>query len=243
MVQTTCICGELDGDKVDEMEGIAILKCRCGQTRTAERPADYQRLYTEGDEYHRKEMDLIGRDHYDARLPHDVKLGHARLDKLLSQQRLLDVGCANGGFLKAAKERGFAVTGIELNPGMADFAADAVGCNVYTSWQALSDSEDGWAPYDVVTLHDVFEHVVSPLYDLGRIRGVMDLGGRLVLDCPDASTCVGAVVTAPQHRKPRQHLWWHTHETLAELLNLSGFLVDHVDYPIPGKVVVYGHAV
>ena len=48
-------------------------------------------------------------------------------------QRLLDVGCGTGWFLRAAKERGYDVSGFEFSSALARFTEGSVGCSVHDS--------------------------------------------------------------------------------------------------------------
>lgn len=89
--------------------------------------------------------------------------------------RILDLGCARGDFLAFAAERGFAVTGVDLNPALAD-AARARGFAVVTGDLRAVASEVGRG-FDAVTLWDVIEHVDDPVAVLAACRDVVRPGG------------------------------------------------------------------
>lgn len=78
--------------------------------------------------------------------------------------RVLDVGCSTGNFSMLLKNgRGCEVHGIEVNPKAAEIAAkklDRVFCG--DAVEVLSELPDGY--YDLITMNDVLEHLVSP-YD------------------------------------------------------------------------------
>lgn len=220
---------------VSEKDGFQVVRCAmCGILRTSEREENYETLYTEGMRYHVDEMDKIGRQHYDERFEHDFNIAWMkRIPLLLGQLRSLDVGCANGAFVLAMALNGFAAEGLEINPTMADQAAQETQCPIWTSWTQVT------APFDVITYHDVFEHVVTPRAELDRARAMLRPEGLLVLDCPDAVEVFGPSARAPHHEKPDQHLFYYTEDTLRALLVSHRFLVEAVDRPIVGKVVVY----
>lgn len=89
--------------------------------------------------------------------------------------RILDLGCARGDFLAFAAERGFAVTGVDLNPALAD-AARARGFAVVTGdLRAVGDAVG--RGFDAVTLWDVIEHVDDPVAVLAACRDVVRPGG------------------------------------------------------------------
>src|SRR5690349_8303900 len=69
---------------------------------------------------------------------------------------LLDIGCAHGWFLEAAARRGFAVAGLEPDPGVAARAA-AAGHAVRPG--IFPDHVPADRRFDVLVFNDVFEHL------------------------------------------------------------------------------------
>jgi 2-polyprenyl-3-methyl-5-hydroxy-6-metoxy-1,4-benzoquinol methylase len=224
------------GDAViSEKDGYRVVKCSyCGTIRTEERNEDYETLYTEGTRYHIEEMDKIGRDHYLDRFDHDFDLAwNSRVPILFEHLRSLDVGCANGAFVVAMRASGIVAEGLELNPTMAAYARDTSHCPIHETWDTVQGE------FDIVTYHDVFEHVVDPRDELYRVRAHLRSQGLLVLDCPDADEVFGENARTPHHEKPDQHLFYYTEHTLRSLLASSQFIVVNVERPIVGKLVVY----
>jgi 2-polyprenyl-3-methyl-5-hydroxy-6-metoxy-1,4-benzoquinol methylase len=78
--------------------------------------------------------------------------------------RVLDVGCSSGNFSRILKDEwGCEVHGIEVNPKAAEIAAekiDRVFCG--DAIDVLSEVPENY--YDLITMNDVLEHLVSP-YD------------------------------------------------------------------------------
>lgn len=233
---TSCVCAvpasgsTYVGDKDDRI----VVKClNCGLMRTLERPVSYQVQYEDGS-YHNSAGVRQNQEPYLQRFRHDVAVGAKRVRKLVNFTRVLDVGCANGGFMQAAVQAGFTVEGLELNPELARWAADMTGCRVHTSW----DTVEG--PFDVVTYHDVIEHVTDPVRELSGAWLQLRPGGMLILDTPDAGhEAFAADPMASHHMKPREHLWFFDEENLRRLLAETFFHLHRVDRPIPGKIVVY----
>jgi 2-polyprenyl-3-methyl-5-hydroxy-6-metoxy-1,4-benzoquinol methylase len=202
--------------------------------RTLECPSTYETLYTEGDRYH---VEREGQTPYRERYDHDVGVAAVRWPKLVRELRLLDVGCANGAFVKYAAQMGVQADGLEPNVNMARWARDRTRRSIFTTWEEVE------GPYDVVTLHDVFEHAADPKHLLGKIRAVLRPGGLLILDVPDAEH--EEFVRAPMlshHMKPLEHLWFWDEANLGMLLASEKFIIKTVDRPIPGKLVVYARA-
>jgi SAM-dependent methyltransferase len=238
LVYTSCLCSAQDAtaEPLGSKDGRTVVRCRvCRLVRTLERAADYETLYTEGNRYH---VERAGHIPYRTRFDHDRAIGVSRLRKFSGRSRWLDVGCANGGFMAAAKDMGYEVEGLELNPAMAAWAERETGCKVHTSWNQVAERHR----YDVVSYHDVFEHVADPRRELTEITAFgLKRGGTLILDVPDIHD-----TTHPKHGmdshhiKPLEHLWFYDEGNLKQLL--AGFrfsTFNGVDRPIPGKLVIY----
>lgn len=233
LLVTSCVCGgqavEVVGRKDDRTVGRCI---QCGLMRTVERAVHYTELYTEGDRYH---IDRNGHTPYRERYDHDFGIAAVRWPKLIKRFRLLDVGCANGAFLKYAQRMGMDVEGLELNPGMAAWARQKTGLVVHTDWHTVEVGQ-----FDVVTLHDVFEHVDDPRAELHKVTKYLRPAGVIVIDVPDAGhEDFTKDPMGSHHMKPLEHLWHWTEAHLVPFIESCGLTVSAVDRPIPGKLVVY----
>jgi len=229
---TACICGLTEATFVGEKDDRTVGRCNgCGLIRTLNPPAKYVEFYTEGDRYH---AERDGQIPYRKRYEHDKVVGRLRWTKIMAGMRVLDVGCANGAFVALAWEHGAAAEGVEINPNMAAWARERTGCPIHASL------DDAVGPYDLVTLHDVIEHFEDPVAVCREIRSLVRVGGRLIVDTPDAEDPRFAELGMEWHHlKPREHLWFFTEESLRRLLGQAGFLVESVDRPIQGKIVAY----
>lgn len=236
-----CLCGEtFPVTPLGQKNGFTVAECEiCGTLRRLEYDPEYTKLYTEGDYYHNALQLEVGHETYAERFDHDLGVARSRLHKLHGQSRLLDVGCANGAFLQGAKDAGYNVWGLELNPAMARAAAERVDCPVYTDWTDLR-----WFSFDVITYHDVIEHVEDPQAEIRRAAEHLYYGGLLVMDTPDFDDPRWQELGMEYHHvRPEQHLWYFTERTFVPLFKKAGLTVTHVDRPIPGKLVVYARRV
>ncbi|MDR2661422.1 MAG: methyltransferase domain-containing protein, partial [Treponema sp.] len=98
------------------------------------------------------------------------RLGEKRLDRIAAvsgrtsakdgaSPRLLDIGCAYGPFLAAAKERGFTVRGLDPVPDAAAYAAETLHIPVTCGFFPETAPP---GPFDVITLWYVIEHFEEP---------------------------------------------------------------------------------
>ncbi len=94
--------------------------------------------------------------------------------------RWLDVGFGNGSLLAVAEEHGFEVTGLDARSGPVD-ALRAMGFRAHQ--RSLVDLED--APFDVISMADVLEHIPFPRPTLDAARRLLAPGGLLFVSMPN----------------------------------------------------------
>ena len=108
-------------------------------------------------------------------------------------RKVLDVGCAYGGFLVAAKEAGAGrVVGVDIDSKLIDLARLQLADHHVAADLAIEDitSEgvvDRWGTFDIVLCNDVIEHVVDPFRCAGNLASVMKRGGKVFLEIPNGS--------------------------------------------------------
>jgi 2-polyprenyl-3-methyl-5-hydroxy-6-metoxy-1,4-benzoquinol methylase len=142
-------------------------------------------------------------------------------------RRLLDVGCAAGFFLEAARSAGFSVSGIELSDFASTYAREKLGLAVTTG--ALEDLSADAGPFDAVTLWDCVEHLRRPDQALARVRAHMETGGVLMLSTGDHDSLLRRL-TGRRWRlfADPTHNFFFTETTLRRLLAQAGFTVERV---------------
>jgi SAM-dependent methyltransferase len=112
---------------------------------------------------------------------------------VFSGRRVLDVGCAYGGFLVAAAEAGAAqVVGIDINPELLDLARLQLADHHINAELARDDvTSDGVAErrgtFDIVLCNDVIEHVVDPARCAANLSRLLRRGGKVFLEIPNGT--------------------------------------------------------
>lgn len=137
------------------------------------------------------------------------KWEHEQTLRLLpSSGNLLEIGCAEGGFLKAVKEKGLQAEGIELNQGAAA-AARSKGLAV--SELLLSDylKAGNQERFDYVCSFQVLEHISDVRGFIQDALACLKPGGRLFISVPNMDTFLryddGGILNFPPH-----HQGWYT---------------------------------
>ena len=139
--------------------------------------------------------------------------------------RLLDLGCNEGRGLSLYAANGFAAEGLEINA-KAAAQARARGFTVHTL--PLEEFSPP-APYDVVVLSNVLEHVPDPVALLARVRRLLAAGGEVWISCPNAASVWRRVFGRSWiNWHVPYHLWHFSAPTLQEVLARAGLRLTEI---------------
>jgi SAM-dependent methyltransferase len=152
--------------------------------------------------------------------------GNALLDLLPPGGRLLEIGCACGFLLVAARERGFAVEGVEVSRWAAEYARREYGLDVKTGTLAEVDLPQG--AYDAVVLADVIEHLVDPVETVRVSARLLRPGGRLLILTPDVGSVAARLAGRHWWGLLDDHYFYFSRETLRRLLEREGFEIERL---------------
>ena len=106
-------------------------------------------------------------------------------------RRVLDVGCAYGGFLVAAGHAGAReLVGVDIDQKLLDLAGLLLSDHQATAKLTIADLTDPELPermgsFDVVFCNDVLEHVVELDEAARNLARLVKTGGRLFLEIPN----------------------------------------------------------
>lgn len=98
---------------------------------------------------------------------------------------LLDVGAAGGYLAEILMRRGFDVTCIERDPGLAVVAADRCRRVVVADLERELPTLD--RPFDVIVCADILEHLSDPARVLGSLNQHLAEGGRVIVSVPNVA--------------------------------------------------------
>lgn len=144
---------------------------------------------------------------------------------------LLDIGCGTGSFLAAARERGYEVTGTELDGNAAAFATEklglprVIGLTVAEFAKKYPDQK-----FDVVTFFEVLEHQAEPVKFLSNVKACLRSQGYVALSVPNRERWL----TGPDvlDYPPNHFLRWSS-AALKNFLQAQGFeIVSMQEEPV-----------
>jgi SAM-dependent methyltransferase len=141
--------------------------------------------------------------------------------------RILDVGCAGGAFLVAARDLGFDALGVEPSRWMADFGRRTYGVDIRDG--LLLPGMFPEQSFDIITLWDVIEHIPQPNEILDLIRSLLRPSGLLLVNYPDIGSVAARGLGARWPFWLSVHLLYYTRQTMAAQLQRTGFSPLHYE--------------
>lgn len=105
------------------------------------------------------------------------------LARRLPPGKILEVGCAHGGYVALLGWAGFEATGTEMSPWVVEFGRKNFG--VRTLAGRVEDLALPAGSFDVVVLNDVLEHLPDPVGTLTHCARLLAPGGFFVLQTPE----------------------------------------------------------
>lgn len=135
---------------------------------------------------------------------------------------LLEIGTGQGDFLRAARKKGWSVSGVEPNEGAAGRAREK-GLEIYSSLEEVTTG-----PLDCIALWHVLEHIRDLSGTIERIRDDLRPGGYLILAVPNYRSLDSQYYNSywAGYDVPR-HLWHFSKPSVHALFKKYGFECIH----------------
>lgn len=143
-----------------------------------------------------------------------------RLEKIKPLQKILDVGCGNGHFLKVAKDRGIDAYGTEFT----DKAVEVCHQKGIQMHQGILNPTNYTTKFDLITSFEVIEHIYNPCQEVAHFYELLQKGGLVYVTTPNFGSISKyilkenwSIVEYPEH------LSYYTSKTLRQLFEKQGF--------------------
>lgn len=198
------------------LRDLAALECpRCGFLWLKDRsPAT---------EYEESDVDL-SRAKIDAR-KRNCRNRIAMISRYIALDRVCDVGCGEGLFLAAVRDRHYRDP-MGLEPGSACVAyGRTLGLSIEQGTAEDYPARFAAHPRDVVTLFHVIEHLVDPFETMRMFRRELRPGSYVVIETPNIQSYSARQWGDRWRFIYRQHLSYFSPSTLRACLEQAGFKI------------------
>jgi 2-polyprenyl-3-methyl-5-hydroxy-6-metoxy-1,4-benzoquinol methylase len=244
--QVCPICGG-EGEPVGTVQGVCVREC-CGTLLAwAWRDEEqYQDFYADISQFHEGQQET---ERHPTTIARDAEHLHACRSRVEILRALypqltmnppvmiLDVGAGGGSFVAACKEVRWDAYGIEPCAPLAMWARQNGRPVEAGGWQDIGGE------WDVITLHDVIEHLTDPLTCLRYCRVHLHQGGLIVVEMPEwRSAQAEREGLNWRHILPKQHVALFSEWSARALFERAGLSVEAMVRPLRGsigKIVFY----
>lgn len=217
------ICGGTDYSPVSDINGFRIQRCvNCTLVQITDdlSQVDLKSVYSDDNfEFLAWQHDGKGKTIAYEKLYH-------RLDEIEKYRpnkgEMLEIGCAFGYFLDAARSRGWTPTGVEIAEQPARFAREKLNLPIQCCW--FKDAELPEGHFDVVAMWDALEHFDDPAAELLHAHKLIRDGGLLAFNTPDVDSFIRKLQGSRwRNFIPPQHITYFNVAATKELFRRTGF--------------------
>lgn len=136
--------------------------------------------------------------------------------------RLLEIGCGHGEVLLEARNRGFAVSGVEISPHAASVANRRLGAEAVRVG-SIEDVSFPPGSFDAILAADVIEHVRDPKSFLHRTYELLSPRGIVMLITPSVDSLSRRLLRSRWMEYKVEHLYYFSSTSIRLLLENCGF--------------------
>lgn len=135
------------------------------------------------------------------------------IQKHVKKGKVLDIGCATGFFLEAAKKLGYEPFGIELSEYSSSLAKNKFGTSAIFHGK-LEDCDFTAETFDVITMFDLIEHVRVPAETLAHAARLLKPGGIIMITTPDNKSLSSKVMGKKWTHYKKEHFYYFDRHSL-----------------------------
>jgi|688.fasta_scaffold183244_2 2-polyprenyl-3-methyl-5-hydroxy-6-metoxy-1,4-benzoquinol methylase len=158
---------------------------------------------------------------------------HSKILKIIGDGQslsLLDVGCAQGHLMTAARDAGWTTSGIEYDEKDAEIARQCdLNVHLGSAEIKLDELEE---KFDLIVIADVLEHLVNPGKVLQLMRNRLKDGGKVVISVPNIAhlsvriqLLFGQFTRTDRGILDKTHLHFYTKKSVESLCVEAGYVI------------------
>ncbi|HYC96171.1 MAG TPA: class I SAM-dependent methyltransferase [Sphingomicrobium sp.] len=149
------------------------------------------------------------------------------LERIRPQDKVLDVGCADGAFMERAAEVAN-VEGIDENEAGCRIAQSNGLKTTCTSVTEFAEANPG--SFDVVVASQVLEHVYDVTRFIEALKAIVRRHGRLIISVPNNQPYYAGWSKYDPLNNPPHHIGLWNESSLRQMAQHFGLLVEEVGY-------------
>jgi SAM-dependent methyltransferase len=148
------------------------------------------------------------------------------LKRIPSATSVFELGCSTGGILKYFADRGFVVSGIDLNSECVNYGVNKHQLDLQVGDIHHYQPEKKAA---IIICSHILEHSCDPVSDLQNISKILDDEGLLYIEVPGIKNLRNSYGMDFLKYLQQAHTLHFTKDTLINLLHLAGFEIIEAD--------------
>lgn len=145
------------------------------------------------------------------------------INKFKKYGRILDIGCANGHFLKLANESGWETYGCDIDKNAAEYCKQCLVLNVTCG--ELDENRYPEKYFDVITMFHTLEHIPNFCQTIAIAQKILKPNGLIVIAVPNVNDLRRLLFKQNWLQFKEHHLWYFSKETLIFLLQKHGLKI------------------
>ena len=143
-----------------------------------------------------------------------------------SPARLLDYGCASGGYLNTLDRAKYQLTGVDFS---VDALNDASKLGLTVFCEPVESSHFDPGSFDIITAWMVLEHLYDPIATLRKLRHWLAEDGFIMISVPDSSALHRKIFRGLSYDdQVPTHLIHYNVRTIKGVMDKAGFKVAEV---------------
>jgi SAM-dependent methyltransferase len=230
--QPCCICGRTDSELASETTypehgypgSFSLRRCRgCGLLFNSPR-LDHDEL-----------AELYGRSYYFFNRPDSPEFDRAvpmyrrsvaLVAEQITEKRTLDIGGGRGYLPALLKRLDWDAHAVEISPDASEYARNKFGLDVFTGTIEQYSVSEQKRLFPLVTAIDVIEHVPDPAAFIAAAAAVIEKGGLLIIDTPNANAKNAQIEGITWKGFNPFHIFLFNPDNLGKLLENHGLIVE-----------------
>lgn len=175
--------------------------------------------------YQERDYSTAGAHEASTSVKKDASRMVAVLKEIKSKEKVLDLGCNDGGLTDKIAKRGNEVLGVDL-PRVIEIAKKKYPSLKFLAFDLSQEFPWGDNSFDLIVAPEIIEHMVDDILFLKRCYRVLKKGGRLILTTPNmAYVRTRMRLLRGKYSEGETHIHQYTFATLRRRLEECGFKI------------------